>query len=71
MKIRAGPGSLADLKLEAPKTAIQELSLAPLPTGSGIIYSQVFQVLPDQGRQCGISVDCDLPHFLDEVIIKR
>jgi hypothetical protein len=70
MEIGSGPGSLPDLELESREGLLERLPFEPFTAGLRVFGSESFQVLAHKARQSGVSLDRDLAHFFDDIIVE-
>jgi hypothetical protein len=70
MEIGSGPGSFPDLELESREGLLERLPFAPFATGLRVFGSESFQVFAYETSQSGVSLDRDLAHFFDDIIVE-
>src|SRR5579859_1808438 len=71
MEVCPRPGPLANLQSNLLKRALECLALTPFSAGRSLFSRNLFQIGANHPRESRVTLDGDLPDFLNQLVLKR
>jgi hypothetical protein len=71
MQVFPTPRLLTHTNLKFLKTPLESFHLTALPSGAGMLGSELFEMSPNESGQSRVILNGDLSDFLDQFVVER